>query len=119
MRMRRYFIMMSVRVVCFVLMVVITPYGWQTWILGIGAVFLPYLAVVVANVGSDTRETAALSPERALPAPPPPQVAAPDATPPVIRISEAGTASPPPAPPTPAPGTSGPPSGARPESAAS
>ena len=59
-RMRKYFIMMSVRVVCFVLMVVITPYGWHTGILAVGAVLLPYLAVVVANVGSDARDVTAV-----------------------------------------------------------
>jgi uncharacterized membrane protein YdbT with pleckstrin-like domain len=65
-RMRKYFIMMSVRVVCFILMVVITPYGWHTWILAVGAVVLPYLAVIVANVASDTVTTTAVAPERQL-----------------------------------------------------
>jgi heme exporter protein D len=63
-RMRKYFIMMSVRVICFVLMVVITPYGWYTWVLAVGAVVLPYIAVVVANVGEGTREVRAVPPER-------------------------------------------------------
>ena len=45
--------MMGVRVVCFILMVVITPYGWYTWVLAAGAVFIPYIAVVLANVGAD------------------------------------------------------------------
>lgn len=84
-RMTKYFIMMSVRVVCFVLMVVITPYGWHTGILAVGAVALPYLAVVVANVGSAADEPDAVPPERqitAATAPPAP------ASPTVIRISE-------------------------------
>ncbi|RLK49576.1 DUF3099 domain-containing protein [Microbacterium telephonicum] len=92
-RMSKYFLMMSVRVVCFVLMVVITPYGWYTFVLAIGAVFLPYIAVVIANVGVDGRPERAVSPERALPA------AAAD-TPPsaaetgVIRIQEGDAARP-------------------------
>lgn len=64
--MTKYFVMMAVRVVCFLLMVLITPYGWYTWVLAIGAVFLPYFAVVIANVGQDAREPHAISPERAL-----------------------------------------------------
>ncbi|MDF2918299.1 MAG: hypothetical protein K0S70_2516 [Microbacterium sp.] len=65
--MTKYFIMMAVRVVCFVLMVVIAPYGWHTAALAVGAIFLPYFAVVIANVGDDVREPAAVSPLAALP----------------------------------------------------
>ena len=65
-RMTKYFIMMSVRVGCFVLMVVITPYGWHTGILAVGAILLPYVAVVVANVGSDSRPVRAVPPGREL-----------------------------------------------------
>lgn len=85
-RMTKYFIMMSVRVVCFVLMVVITPYGWHTGVFAVGAVLLPYLAVVVANVSSDGGEADAVAPERQLTAGP----AAParEAPPTVIRIQE-------------------------------
>jgi hypothetical protein len=85
-RMTKYFIMMSVRVACFVLMVVVTPYGWYTWVFALGAVVLPYIAVVVANVGSDTKPVVADSPERALPAAPasPPVAQGPT----VIRIDE-------------------------------
>lgn len=59
--------MMGVRILCIILMVVITPYSWYTWVLGIGAVFLPYIAVVLANVGSDVSSTTSESPERPLP----------------------------------------------------
>ena len=89
--MTKYLIMMSVRVVCFVLMVVITPYGWHTWILGAGAVLLPYLAVIVANVSSDGGESDAVPPERqitAAAAPPPPT------TPDVIQVQESGRTPP-------------------------
>lgn len=85
-RKRKYFIMMSVRVVCFVLMVVITPYGWHTGILAVGAVLLPYLAVVVANVGSDGNEATAVAPEREITAAPPAPPVAPATE--VIRIRE-------------------------------
>lgn len=94
--MTKYFTMMSVRVVCFVLMVVITPYGWHTWILAVGAVVLPYLAVVVANVASDAGGPTALPPERQLPAATTANPA--PAVPEVITIREA---DPPPPPVTP------------------
>jgi hypothetical protein len=91
----KYLITMGIRIGCFVAMVFVTPYGWYTWVFAAGAIFLPYFAVVVANVGEDTRREAAVSPERTLDAPgssdataaaPP---AAEPAAPPVIRISEA------------------------------
>jgi len=80
--------MMGVRVVCFILMVVITPYGWYTWVLGAAAVFIPYIAVVLANVGADERRPEAENPERALPAAPTVHPA-PAADTGVIRIAEA------------------------------
>jgi len=86
--MTKYFLMMSVRVVCFVLMVAVTPYGWYTWLFAVGAIVLPYLAVVVANVSSGTNEQRAVSPERQLPAAPAPTT--PSDTE-VIRIHEADT----------------------------
>lgn len=64
--MRKYFLMMSVRVVCFILMVAVTPYGWHTWVFAIGAAVLPYLAVVVANVSRSPRERDAVAPARAV-----------------------------------------------------
>ncbi len=30
----KYLVSMSVRVVCFLLMVLVTPYGWYTWVFG-------------------------------------------------------------------------------------
>ncbi|MGR6741884.1 DUF3099 domain-containing protein [Microbacterium sp. F1-18] len=89
-RMTKYFIMMAVRVVCFVLMVVIAPYGWHTAALAVGAIFLPYFAVVIANVGDDVREPAAVSPLAALPERPSEVPSSPEApvTPTVIEIRE-------------------------------
>jgi predicted tellurium resistance membrane protein TerC len=46
-RMIKYAISMSIRTLCVVL-VVFTTGVWQ-WIFGLGAVFLPYFAVVLAN----------------------------------------------------------------------
>jgi len=51
-RQRRYFISMMVRTACFILAVVLpSPFRWITLA---GAVFLPYIAVVVANAGRET-----------------------------------------------------------------
>jgi hypothetical protein len=80
--------MMAIRLVCFLLMVVITPYGWQTWVLGAAAIFLPYVAVVSANNGEPTT-TAVENPERMIEsAPPPAPAATPDPHPRVIQLSE-------------------------------
>jgi len=79
--------MMGIRIACFILMVVITPYGWYTWVLGAAAIVLPYFAVVLANVSANVRRTDAENPERALPAAPsvhPPSTSGG----PVLRIEE-------------------------------
>src|SRR3954471_19410931 len=47
-RIRRYTITMAFRTVCF-LVAVIFAHGWLQWTLFAGAVFLPYLAVLLAN----------------------------------------------------------------------
>jgi Protein of unknown function (DUF3099) len=87
-RSSRYLAMMGIRIACFILMVVITPYGWYTWVFGIAACVLPYFAVVLANVGSDTPRTAVVNPERALPAVPSDRPPAASSGTPVIRIEE-------------------------------
>ena len=46
-RMKRYLTMMGIRIVCFGLLFVTT--GWLRWAAIVGAVALPYFAVVVAN----------------------------------------------------------------------
>lgn len=89
--MTKYFTMMAIRVACFILMVVVTPYGWYTWLFAVGACFLPYVAVVVANVAAAPARRA-VPPERAIaPAPP---ASAPESSG-VIRIHETDTAPPP------------------------
>jgi hypothetical protein len=51
-RQRRYFYSMMVRTACFVLTVVLpSPFRWFALA---GAVFLPYIAVVIANAGRET-----------------------------------------------------------------
>ena len=90
-RFLKYAITMGVRIACFIAMVAITPYGWYTWVLGIGAVFLPWVAVVIANVGQDARNVVAENPERMLEAAPAPEQAPPPASPTVIKIAETPT----------------------------
>ncbi|MDU0345821.1 DUF3099 domain-containing protein [Microbacterium sp. KSW2-29] len=89
-RFAKYMVMMGIRIACFIAMAVVTPYGWYTFVFAAGAIFLPYLAVIVANVGQDAADTTAISPERAIEAPrpaPAAAAAAPDG-PVVIRIAE-------------------------------
>ena len=65
-RIVRYAWMMSLRVVCFVL-AVLTPSPWR-WMFIVGAVFLPYIAVVLANARRSKKVTGAdvyLAPGRA------------------------------------------------------
>jgi hypothetical protein len=87
-RSSRYLVMMGIRIACFILMVVITPYGWYTWVFGVAACVLPYFAVVLANVGSDVARTAVVNPERALPATASERPAPAASGTPVIRIEE-------------------------------
>lgn len=63
-RMRKYTIAMSVRMVC-ILLVFVVP-GWGMWFFAIGAIVLPYIAVVLANVG-DGRAGGAVAPGPAAP----------------------------------------------------
>ena len=50
-RQRRYLFSMSIRTICFILAIVFreTP---ATWFFVVGAIFLPYVAVVIANAGA-------------------------------------------------------------------
>ena len=50
-RQRRYFISMMIRTLCFILMVIF-PSPWR-WIFLVGALFLPYISVVIANAGRE------------------------------------------------------------------
>lgn len=67
-RQRRYLISMAVRTVCLPLAVISD--GWLRWAFLLGALLLPYIAVVIANGGREpTRDlptTALYDPRRAL-----------------------------------------------------
>ncbi|WP_217184152.1 DUF3099 domain-containing protein [Streptomyces sp. AC495_CC817] len=89
-RVHRYVLTMSIRIVCFALMVLVQPYGWYTWAFGIAAAVLPYIAVVFANAGSDSTETVAESPVQQLESAPPPAVTADESDPQVYTIRERG-----------------------------
>ncbi len=54
-RERRYLIMMGIRLVCFVIAVVlfVNGGGWLTAIPAVGAIVIPYFAVVFANGGRE------------------------------------------------------------------
>ncbi len=58
-RQRRYLMMMTVRAVCFVIAVVmfINHLGWLAAIPAVGAIFIPYFAVVFANGGREPNNT--------------------------------------------------------------
>ena len=58
-RERRYLIMMAIRVVCFVVAVVVFAKGggWLTAIPAVGAIVIPYFAVVFANGGREPSNT--------------------------------------------------------------
>jgi hypothetical protein len=90
----KYALTMGIRTVCLLALVLVTPYGWYSWLFAVGAIFLPYVAVVIANVGQDVRRPAAENPERTLSAPAP-AAPAPEPGPSVIRIAETPRIEPP------------------------
>lgn len=55
-RNKRYMLSMSIRVVCFVLCIVTD--GWLRWMFFVGALVLPWIAVVIANAGREQRAKA-------------------------------------------------------------
>ena len=68
-RVRRYALTMGIRTVCFLLMALVQPIGWWTWAFAAAAIFLPYIAVVYANAGSDSTPSVVESPREQLEAP--------------------------------------------------
>ena len=64
-RMRKYSIAMGIRLVC-IFACFFTP-GWWLLIPAAGAIFLPYIAVVLANVGKGANSDAVLRPGGILP----------------------------------------------------
>lgn len=53
-RTRRYLLSMGVRTAC-VLLAVVTV-GWLRWVFAVGAVLLPYVAVIFANGGREANK---------------------------------------------------------------
>lgn len=51
-RTRTYLWSMGIRTACFVAAIITT--GWVRWAMVAGAVFLPYIAVVIANAGRES-----------------------------------------------------------------
>lgn len=92
-RLKRYALTMGVRTLCFVLMFVVQPLGWWTWLFAAGAIVLPYIAVVFATTASTEQRTTAERPERELQTPSAgaaPQQPSPSQT--VITIAESSPA---------------------------
>ena len=56
-RMIKYTVSMSIRMVCLFMLFFVQ--GWMIWVVVVGAVILPWFAVVIANGGSDTRNMTA------------------------------------------------------------
>lgn len=61
----KYSIMMLIRVICLVVVLFIP--GWWKLIPAAGAIFLPYFAVIVANVGTSTSQSEVLRPGAIVP----------------------------------------------------
>jgi hypothetical protein len=59
-RMIKYSIAMGIRVVCIVLM--LFAQGWWLLVCAVGAITLPYFAVVIANVHADPRRSPVVRP---------------------------------------------------------
>lgn len=57
---------MGIRMTCFALTLLITPYGWYTWVFAIATAVLPYIAVVFANAINPTAARGAESPTQQL-----------------------------------------------------
>ncbi|MFI7589024.1 DUF3099 domain-containing protein [Spongisporangium articulatum] len=78
-RIKRYLIAMAIRTVCVVLAVVVP--GPARWVFATGAVFLPYVAVVMANaVGSGRRNNVQVTESPLIALPRDAESSAPDRT---------------------------------------
>jgi len=75
-RMIKYTVAMTIRVACIFAM--LFARGWWLAVFAAGAIFLPYIAVVLANAQGSGRAGHVVRPDRALPAGP----SAPPAAPP-------------------------------------
>jgi hypothetical protein len=68
-RMIKYTIAMTIRVAC--IFALLFAKGWWLAVFAAGAIFLPYVAVVLANVGGPSRSTEVLRPGGLVPTAPP------------------------------------------------
>jgi hypothetical protein len=66
-RQRRYVISMGIRTLCFLGAVAVGD-NWLRWVLFVGAIFLPYVAVVMANAGDERDDAFDLLPGPGRPA---------------------------------------------------
>ncbi|HBW19519.1 MAG TPA: DUF3099 domain-containing protein [Actinobacteria bacterium] len=78
-RERRYLIMMGIRLVCFLIAVLlfVNHAGWLTAIPAVGAIAIPYFAVIFANGGREPNVTRGFRPYE-------PRLPAPSAGPPLV-----------------------------------
>jgi hypothetical protein len=115
-RQRRYLIMMGIRAVCFIAAVVlfVNHAGWLTAIPVVGAIIIPYFAVIFANGGREPNVPRGFQGyEPSLPAmytgqrPPGPGTAAPGAAPADPAVREPGSPAPAPAADPDSPGANG------------
>ena len=56
-RYRKYIVSMSIRIACFIACIVAS--GWLRWTFFLGALVLPWIAVVIANAGKENAAGAA------------------------------------------------------------
>lgn len=84
--MKQYVLTMAIRTACILLAFALQPWGWHTAVLSVGAIVLPYIAVVLANQSNTHAQTGAVSPARALDGAQP--VGPSDPAPHVIRLPE-------------------------------
>jgi hypothetical protein len=93
-RIRRYLISMSIRVLCVILAIVIHArwHHWSWWIFAVGAVILPYVAVVMANaVGTSAGAGATpVTPQNRFVLPSAPTTAAPTPSVPTSKRPDEG-----------------------------
>ena len=71
-RMIKYTIAMSIRVACIFAM--LFAQGWWLVVFAAGAILLPYVAVVLANVSGPSRDSEVLRPGGLVPTTPPPNL---------------------------------------------
>lgn len=78
-RMIKYTVAMTIRVACIFAMLFVQ--GWWLAVFAAGAIFLPYIAVVLANAQGSGRAATLVRPDRQLPAGPSGSAPGPGSTP--------------------------------------